>query len=95
MSYTIHPRGIEKGVVRDSDKAFIPNDPKNANWVEYEKWVAAGNSAAAYVEPADVTAAKAANAARKQAVDDLLNNPSWNSQELEAAVRLILNRIRD
>ncbi len=46
------------GVVRISDGAFIPPDERNKHWRAYLAWVAAGNIAAPYVEPAEVTAAK-------------------------------------
>jgi len=34
------------GVVRD-DWAWIPNDPDNRDWAEYQEWLKAGNEAKA------------------------------------------------
>jgi len=33
----------DAGVMRTVDGAFIPPDTKNADWREYQKWVADGN----------------------------------------------------
>lgn len=33
------------GVVRTADKAFIPNDAKNKDWIDYGTWVGLGNTA--------------------------------------------------
>jgi hypothetical protein len=38
------PIGIQRGVYRIADNAFIPFDPANADYVEYLKWVEAGNT---------------------------------------------------
>lgn len=32
------------GVIRQSDTAYIPNDPENRDWKEYQKWLADGNT---------------------------------------------------
>jgi len=45
----------ESGVIRNSDRASIPNDDGNRDWRAYLQWVAAGNTAAPYVpEPVTV-----------------------------------------
>lgn len=36
---------VEGGVRRLSDKAVIPEDERNADWLAYLAWVAAGNTA--------------------------------------------------
>lgn len=38
-------------VVRTADSAFIPNDPANRDWAEYEVWLAAGGVPDPYVPP--------------------------------------------
>lgn len=30
-------------ILRVEDNAFIPNDPDNINWQEYQAWLEAGN----------------------------------------------------
>lgn len=41
--YVIHPEGIEKGVMRLSDCAWIPASKDNRDWQKYLAWVAEGN----------------------------------------------------
>ena len=36
--------GEINSVLRLSDNAFIPFDPDNTDFVEYQKWLAAGNT---------------------------------------------------
>jgi hypothetical protein len=38
-------------VIRTSDEAYIPNDPANADWVEYQAWLDAGGVPDPYVPP--------------------------------------------
>lgn len=40
MSYQLKPRGVRRLI----DEAFIPNEPANADWREFEQWVAQGNT---------------------------------------------------
>jgi hypothetical protein len=35
---------IANGVRRDVDGAVIPADPANADWRDYQEWLAAGNA---------------------------------------------------
>jgi hypothetical protein len=38
-------------VVRTADQAYIPNDPANRDWQEYQAWLAAGGVPDPYVPP--------------------------------------------
>jgi hypothetical protein len=38
-------------VIRIADGAFIPNDPANRDWIEYQNWLAMGNAPDPYVPP--------------------------------------------
>lgn len=38
-------------VIRTGDGAWIPNDPANRDWVEYQNWLTLGNEPDPYVEP--------------------------------------------
>lgn len=47
MSYRINTDPITSepnGVVRESDSAFIPCDPANADYAAYLEWVSQGNT---------------------------------------------------
>lgn len=39
MSYKLLARGVQ----RLSDGAFIPDDPRNHDWRDYQAWLAKGN----------------------------------------------------
>ena len=38
-------------IQRASDKAFVPNDPANRDWVDYQAWLDGGNTPDPYVAP--------------------------------------------
>jgi hypothetical protein len=38
-------------ILRTTDNAFIPPDPENLDYQEYQAWVAAGNTPLPYVPP--------------------------------------------
>ena len=35
-------RSTFDGIVRTKDSAFIPNDPKNADWIDFQEWEKGG-----------------------------------------------------
>jgi len=39
-----HSGGIIESVIVMDDEYHIPNDPENAHWVEYQKWLEEGNT---------------------------------------------------
>ena len=41
----------DNSVQRTADMAWIPNDPLNRDWVEYQKWIEAGGVPDPYVAP--------------------------------------------
>ena len=61
----------ENTVIRVEDGAYIPNDPANRDWVEYQNWLAFGNEPDPYVppEPGPPTAEQEA-ARANQRLDD-------------------------
>lgn len=44
MTYTLSANPAAAGVIRDADRAFIPDDPNNIDWRAYHAWFAAGNT---------------------------------------------------
>ncbi|UQD96090.1 hypothetical protein [Bradyrhizobium japonicum] len=46
-----HLTATDEIVIRTADQASIPNDPLNRDWVEYQKWLAAGGVPDPYVPP--------------------------------------------
>jgi hypothetical protein len=41
-------------IFREADKAWVPNDPMNRDWQEYQSWVRLGNVPIASVDVLDV-----------------------------------------
>lgn len=48
--YMIQPMGIERGVIRLSDKAWIPADPDNRDWQAFLEWQTQGNEPQEWAE---------------------------------------------
>jgi hypothetical protein len=46
--------GATDAVLRTADQTWIPNDPANRDWVEYQAWLDAGGVPDPYVEPEPV-----------------------------------------
>lgn len=44
------PYWPQKFIQRTTDDACIPEDHRNADWKEYQEWLAAGNMPEPYVE---------------------------------------------
>ena len=44
----------DSSVIRTEDGAWIPNDPANRDWVEYQGWLEGGGVPDPYVEPEPV-----------------------------------------
>jgi hypothetical protein len=42
-------------VIRTADGAYIPADPANRDWIEYQDWLAAGGVPDPYVKPPKIT----------------------------------------
>lgn len=80
-TYTLTAAG---GVVRGSDGAYIPNDPGNADWQQYEIWLAAGNTPTPYTPP---TPAAPQSISRRQFFQQLAVQGIITQAEALAAVQ--------
>jgi hypothetical protein len=70
MAYTLTSSTL---IIRDTDGAFIPDDPANTDFAAYTAWLADGNTPNPYVpppEPAPLTPAEKL-AAAGLSVDEL------------------------
>jgi hypothetical protein len=56
-------------IIRLADSAFIPNDPRNSDRAEYQRWLAAGNTP---IPVEAVSPEVLADAARKEAIDQAI-----------------------
>jgi hypothetical protein len=52
MSYQL----TTNGVLRLSDSAFVPQDPANRDWLEYQQWLASGGQVMALNEALEESA---------------------------------------
>lgn len=52
MSYQL----TANGVLRLSDSAFIPQDPANRDWLEYQEWLLSGGHVVAFNESLEKSA---------------------------------------
>jgi hypothetical protein len=52
MSYQL----TTNGVLRLSDSAFVPQDPANRDWLEYQEWLASGGQVMALNEALEESA---------------------------------------
>lgn len=52
MSYQL----TNNGVLRLSDSAFVPQDPANRDWLEYQEWLSSGGQVMALNETLEESA---------------------------------------
>lgn len=48
--YMINPKGIEHGVIRLEDRAWIPASVDNRDWQQFLEWQAQGNEPVEWAE---------------------------------------------
>jgi hypothetical protein len=82
MSYKLGPNGV----IRISDGASIPSDPKNTDWRDYLAWVAKGNTPAPERTLAEAKARQsdAITVARNRALSANGATAEWNGEQWDA-----------
>jgi hypothetical protein len=58
----------DSSVIRDADGACIPPDDRNADWRDYQAWLALGNTPTPYVAPPPLDALGVGRNQRKNSV---------------------------
>lgn len=78
------------GVIRKADNTYIPDDPRNADYQDYQEWLAAGNTA----EPADAPTVAEQNAPILAAIQALEASQARAMREHVLGDSLALDRLR-
>jgi len=79
---------LSEGVKRLEDGAFIPPDPRNRDWREYQEWLKAGNTPTpADPEPPEID--------RRQLKQDLIDNikSASNLAQLRAIIISMVEKL--
>ena len=78
---------IENGVKRE-DGAFIPNDPRNSDWRDYQEWVAKGNAPQS-ADPEFSEEQLQEKAARKSRKKAIVQKLGLTKQDIKALAELV------